>query len=110
MLRIAAFASRVVASIPTVFPCNRFASTNRCWTHVKTVRCVSTSINRRVREIVEWSGDAASSPRPRKLRTASESAARQAMPRSESMPSRYPISKRRKYRPGVRLGRPITGA
>jgi hypothetical protein len=33
-----------------------------------------------------------------------------AMPRSESMPSKYPISCRRKYVPGVRLGRPMFAA
>jgi len=54
--------------------------------HVKTARCVSRSIRRRVREIVEWSSGAHSSPTPRKSRNASESAARHAMPHSESMP------------------------
>ena len=53
MLRIAAFASSVVASIAMVLPFRRPASTSRCCTHVKTVRCVSRSIKRRVRAIVE---------------------------------------------------------
>ena len=43
----------VVASIATVFPLSNPASTSRCCTHVKMARCVSTSIRRRVREIVE---------------------------------------------------------
>ena len=73
---------------------------------MNTARCVSRSIRRRVREIVECSGGASSRPRPRKPRSASESAVRHAMPRSESMPSKYPISSSRKYVPGVRLGRP----
>jgi hypothetical protein len=46
------------------------------------------------------------SPTFRKLRSPSESAARHAIPRSLSMPSKYPISSKRKYRPGARLGRP----
>jgi hypothetical protein len=40
---------------------------------------------------------------------ANESLARLAIPRSESIPSKYPTSNR-KYRPGARLGHPITGA
>jgi hypothetical protein len=57
---------------------------------------VSRSINRRVREIVEWSGVYSSSAMPTKRRSASESAKRQAIPRSLSMPSKYPISSDRK--------------
>jgi hypothetical protein len=57
----------------------------RHWsTQVKTARCVSRSINRRVREIVEWSAGGASKATPRKSRNANESAARQAMPRSDA--------------------------
>ena len=43
-------------------------------------------------------------------RLASESAVRHAMPRSESMPSKYPINSNRKYVPGVRLGPPTVSA
>jgi len=53
MLRNAAFASSVVASMPTVFPFTRPASARRCSIQVKTASCVSRSIKRRVREIVE---------------------------------------------------------
>ena len=53
MLRMAALASSVVESIATVRPFSSSAAANRCCTHVKIARCVSTSINRRVREIVE---------------------------------------------------------
>jgi len=88
MLRRAAFASSVVASMPIVFPFTKPAVLRHCRTQVKTARCVSRSINRRVREIVEWSGGASSRPTPRKSRNANESAARHAMPRSESMPSK----------------------
>ena len=56
MLRIAAFASSVVASTPTVFPFARPDSANRSSTHVNTATCVSTSIRRRVRDSVEWFG------------------------------------------------------
>jgi len=45
----------------------------------------------RRRENVEWSGGAWSSPIPGKSRNVSKSAARQAMPRSASMPSKQPI-------------------
>ena len=74
MLRRAAFASRVVASMPIVLPLIRSAVASTCRIPVKTGRCVSTSINRRVREIVECSGGVSSRPRPRKPRRASESA------------------------------------
>ena len=50
MLRIAALASSVVASTPTVFPRTRPAADSRSRTHVKTAMCVSTSISRRVRD------------------------------------------------------------
>ena len=50
MLRIAAFASSVVASRPTVFPRTSPASASRSNTHVNTATCVSTSIRRRVRD------------------------------------------------------------
>ena len=51
--RIAALASSVVASIPTSLPLSnpRWASNPK--THPNTFRCVSKSINRRVREMVE---------------------------------------------------------
>ena len=52
-VRSAAFASSVVASMPTVLPLTRPASASRCSSQVKTDSCVSRSINRRVREIVE---------------------------------------------------------
>jgi len=56
MLRSAASAS-VVASIPTVLPFTKPAAASRCRIQVKTASCVLRSIKRRVREIVEWSGD-----------------------------------------------------
>ena len=54
MLRSAAFASSVVASIPIVFPLTSYAVASTCTIHVNTARWVSTAINRRVRESVEW--------------------------------------------------------
>ena len=96
MERIAAFASSVVASmatrLPTMSP--RRASTSN--THPNTAACVSRSISRRVREIVEWSGVPSSSAMPTKRRSANESAKRQAIPRSAPMPSKYPINRERK--------------
>jgi hypothetical protein len=53
MLRSAAFASRVVASMPTVLPLTNPASAYRCSIQVNTASCVSRSIKRRVHEIVE---------------------------------------------------------
>jgi hypothetical protein len=53
MLRKAAFASSVVASIASVFPLTSPAIPRHCNTHVNTNRWVSKSINRRVRDIVE---------------------------------------------------------
>ena len=60
--------------MPTVLPPTRPASASRCSTQVKTARCVSTSIRRRVRDTVEWSGGAASSASS-SCRRLSESAA-----------------------------------
>ena len=74
--------------MPIVFPFTNPAVLRHYSTQVKTARCVSRSISRRVREMVEWSGGACSKPTPRKSRNANESAARYAMPRSESMPSK----------------------
>jgi hypothetical protein len=88
MLRNAALASSIVASMPIVVPLTNPASASRCKTHVKTARCVSRSIRRRVREIVEWSGVGSCSSSSRKLRMLNESAARQAIARSESRPSK----------------------
>ena len=88
MLRIAALASSVVASIPIVYPWTRWASARRCNTHVNTAWCVSRSIRRRVRDSVEWSGGASCSAKSRNSRMLSESAARHAIARSESRPSK----------------------
>jgi hypothetical protein len=87
MLRSAAFASSVVASTPTVLPLTK-PSAKRCSSQVNSASWVSMSIKRRVREIVEWSGGASGSTNPRKSRSANESAARQAMARSASKPSK----------------------
>jgi hypothetical protein len=88
MLRSAALASSVVASMPTVFPLTKPASASRCSIQAKTASCVSTSIKRRVREIVEWSGGVSGNTNPRKSRSANESADRQAIARSASKPSK----------------------
>src|SRR5213594_3965410 len=53
IVRKAAFASSVVASIPSVCPLSSPFSASTPNTQVNTSRWVSTSINRRVREIVE---------------------------------------------------------
>jgi hypothetical protein len=53
MLRRAAFASSVVASMRTVLPLTRLASESRRSIQVKTASWVSRSIKRREREIVE---------------------------------------------------------
>ena len=79
-----------------VFPLTKRAAPRHCSTQVNTARCVSSATRRRVREIVEWSGGCSSKATPRKSRSANGSAAHHAMPRSESMPSKYPISSNRK--------------
>lgn len=65
-----------------------------------------TQYKRRVRDNVEWSGVVSSKPYAKKRRNESESATRHAMPRSDSIPSKYPISNARKYTPGLILGLP----
>ncbi len=94
--RIAAFASSVVASMPIRCPFSSPRSASIPSTQEKTSRCVSRSIKRRVRDIVEWSGVRSSSPIRRNRRSASESATRHAIPRSLSIPSKYPTSSARK--------------
>ncbi|MEZ5403657.1 MAG: hypothetical protein R2729_28515 [Bryobacteraceae bacterium] len=56
IVRIAAFASSVVASIPTVVPFTSPASANRFTTHPNTSWCASSEISLLVLEIVECSG------------------------------------------------------
>ena len=53
MLRSAALASSVVASMPIVLPFNNPLSATRFSTQEKTASCVATSISRRVLEMVE---------------------------------------------------------
>jgi hypothetical protein len=77
-------------------PLTKSAVASTCRIQVKTARCVSRSVKRRVREIVECSGGPSPRPNPRKPRSASESAVRHAMPRAESMPSKFPINSWRK--------------
>jgi len=88
MLRKSRIGLSVVAAMPIVATLINPAMLRRCNAHVNTARYVWRSINRRVREIVEWSGGASFNRTPRKSRNANESAARHAMPRSESMPSK----------------------
>ena len=56
MLRNAAFAASVVASMPIVFFFDQAGRTDTLHDPRKHARCVSSAISRRVREIVEWSG------------------------------------------------------
>jgi hypothetical protein len=84
----AALASSVVASIDTVLPLTNPSSVRTFSTQPKTALCVSSQNKRRVREIVEWSGVVSSSAYPRNFRNDRESAVRQAIPRSESRPSK----------------------
>ena len=83
-----------------------------CWrqkiglVNPNTSPCVASSISRRVREIVTWSGVSSSNPICRNCRRLNESATRQPIPRSLSIPSKNPISISRKYIPGTSDGRP----
>ena len=74
---------------PIVLPLSNPASTSRCCTHVKTSRCVST-VDQAPRARQSSSDPAGLRPTAsrRNPRTANESVARQAIPRSESMPSK----------------------
>lgn len=54
--RMAAFATKVVASVAIRLPFNNPRSANRASTQSNTSRCVSRSISRRVREMGEWTG------------------------------------------------------
>ena len=71
-----------------VLPFSNPLSASCLSTQLKTASWVSTSINRRVLEIVEWSGGDSLSFNPKNSRNASESAARQAIPRFRSNPSK----------------------
>jgi hypothetical protein len=70
-----------------VLPLTNPASAARCRIQAKIAWCVSRSIRRRVREIVEWSGGASGNSSPRDSRSANESAARHPIARSASRPS-----------------------
>src|SRR5215471_1236506 len=71
--RSAALASRVVASIPICLPLISPASASNPSTHANTSRCVSSSISRRVRAMVVWSGAPSFSGIPTNSRMDSES-------------------------------------
>jgi transposase InsO family protein len=84
-----AYAERFVRSIKEECLDRMIPLGERHFRHaLKTARCVSSPISRRVREIVEWSGEASCRSSPRKSRNANESAARHAIPRSESIASK----------------------
>ena len=88
MLRIAAFASSVVPSTTTVLP-----FTNPCFRQTlenpaKHLWCVSTSIKRRVREIVECQGLA----RPAAQKTRTQGSQPPGHPPLRSNPSKYPTA------------------
>ena len=106
IVRSAAFASSVVASTPSVLPRSRPDTCSRSSTKPKTAACASTLSRFRVFDSVECSGGFSASPYPRNSRSENESAHRQAMPRSEPVPSRYPAISMRKQTPGGTPGRP----
>jgi hypothetical protein len=81
-------ASSVVASMPMVVPFTSPACAICFNTHPKISWCASIAISRLVLEIVEWSGVASLKLKPRKSRNPNESLTRQAIPRSESIPSK----------------------
>ena len=98
---------RVGSVVASVCP-STGARASRCNTHVNTAWCVSTSISRRVRDRVEWSGGASCSAKSRNCRMLSESAARHAMARSESKPSI--AEQRNRKSPAVRAGDAVGSA
>lgn len=99
MPHIAALVSTVVASPPTVLPVNNLRAAKGRSTHPRTCSSISTAISLRVRERAERSRLRSPRPLPSKWRTTNESVARQAMPRSESMPSKYLTRLRQTGRP-----------
>jgi hypothetical protein len=74
MLRSAALASSVVASMPDRLPQHHPASASRCNTHVKTARCVPRSISRRVRSRSSSGQPSVRAASTKKVRTLSEAA------------------------------------
>ncbi len=106
IVRMAALASSVVASTPSVLPLSSPDSRSRSSTKPKTAPCASTLRRFRVFESVECSGGFPASPHPRNSRSENESAHRHAIPRSEPSPSRYPTISILKYTPGGTPGRP----
>ncbi len=100
MLFIAAFASSGVESTPIVLPSRRFFSRASFRTQAKAA--LWTSVGRRSRITVsdEWSGDSSVDGIPRNFRIDSESLHRQAIPRWDPIPSKYPTNSIRKYTPG----------
>ena len=94
--RIAAFASSVVESTPSVLPLSSPDSFSRSSTKPKTAPCASTLSRFRVFESVECSGGFPVRPHPGNPRSENESAHRHAIPRSDPSPSRYPTISIRK--------------
>ena len=86
--RIAAFASSVVLSTPTVWPESSFFAWAIESTNSNTSANTSSGSRLRVLVRVEWSGVGSASGMPRNCRNARLSAHRQAMPRWLPRPSK----------------------
>jgi hypothetical protein len=85
--RSEALAPIVVAATAACCPAASLLARSPASTQPRTSRRVSTSISRRVREIVEWSGVDSSDSIATKRCSEIESASRQAISGSESSPS-----------------------
>ena len=104
MLRIAALASSVVGRSQSCAP-PPGARPPGCNTHVNTAWCVSTSISRRVRDRVEWSGGASCSRSPGTAGCSASAAATRALRvQALKMQQQAEIAPRRQTRPPEAVG------
>ena len=100
----------VEASTPIRSPRTSPRSAIRARTQPKTRSCTSCGRRLRVFDSQEWSGTRSVVSSRRNSRSDSESEQRHSIPRSLSIPSKYPTMCMRKYRPGGTEGAPIVAA
>jgi hypothetical protein len=108
MARMAALASSFVASTPSVLPSIKPSADQNVQRppedflmHFHIQPLADAGERRMIRCVL-------SRAKPRNCRSDKEYAQRQAIPRSESIPSKYPIKSMRKYTPGGNEGRPFS--
>src|SRR3954469_4036524 len=97
----------VEASTPMRSPRTSPRSAIKARTQLNTVSCTSWGRRPRVFDSQEWSGTRSVASRRRNSRNENESEQRHSIPRSLSIPSKYPTMCIRKYRPGGTEGAPM---